>query len=96
MAPEMVPRGTCSTCHAEPVERATRNPFYVLCGTYEVCHTDLIRCIKQSFAGWAMDGLLQVKAKMMLKASGGAKSYPRGTVSGATAGGFSRRKGLSG
>jgi len=25
--------------------------------------------------------------------SGGAKSYPRGTVSGATADGFSRRKG---
>ena len=27
-----------------------------------------------------MDGFRQMKAKMMLKASGGAKSYPRGTV----------------
>jgi hypothetical protein len=30
---------------------------------------------------------------VLVRAGGGAKSYPRGTVSGATAGGFSRRKG---
>jgi len=39
------------------------------------------------------DGLQHVKAMLLSRVAGGANSYPRGTVSGATAGGFARRKG---
>jgi len=38
------------------------------------------------------DGLQHVNAVMLWREAGGANRYLRGTVSGATAGGFSRRR----
>ena len=102
MAPSRVPRlagshgARARGLHKKAgLELAGVAPETVPRGTLLLCHERLMADdMKYTLAVLqGIDCLLHVKAMMFSRASVGAKRYPRGTVSGATAGGFSRRKG---